>query len=506
MYQTILFSIQLLPRTIETLETVSSIVGSAFCGRTDKPLSVSEAFTNFWNVNCSSMEEPIPGWPEKIQLSLSTVTSPAGDLSMIDPVLLTEDATGYDADVSMESEDATAGNTFEVPTPDDEGGLLFPESEDEQESPVRLRVNTVNEPESVGLPKPSEPLPTIGPLGPAFAPAAANYQPATVISIGNAFEAPMSDTTQPPSTPTKPPFLTSTPPRPLKSSSTPATFLALPLRSPVTPLPSSQRASTPPKRTPPSVFSASRVSPSKRRSLEDKENMSPHPIVASLTERLALQSSVWSKDTVLGKRRAMDESQEGSALKKSKADSGESTPSAHSIIVSSDHSEEERSVERSFADLDTDGALHRPSASIPFDDPFIVDPEALTSASSGSGSSRLSPKKRKRVFMVAVEVPTLREIIIREQTATSDKRVLRRTRSATTKSNGLSSVQSSVRESLDKSSKKRSRRQSSEDLFSTSPSRALENINVIGSGQYRKFVPTALILTYILQMTRLTGC
>jgi len=34
----------------------------------------------------------------------------------------------------------------------------------------------------------------------------------------------------------------------------------------------------------------------------------------------------------------------------------------------------------------------------------------------------------------------------------------------------------------------------------------LENINVIGSGQYRKVVPTALILTYILQMIRLPGC
>jgi hypothetical protein len=58
------------------------------------------------------MEEPVAGWPEKIQSCLHAVATPADNISMIDPVLLAEDATAYDADVSMESEDVTADDTF----------------------------------------------------------------------------------------------------------------------------------------------------------------------------------------------------------------------------------------------------------------------------------------------------------------------------------------------------------------------------------------------------------
>jgi hypothetical protein len=480
MYQTILFGIQLLPRTVETLETVSGIVGSAFCGRTNTPISASEAFTNFWNVNYSSMEEPVAGWPEKIQGCLHAIAAPADDVSMIDPVLLTEDATAYDADVSMESEDITADGTFELPMPDDNAPLLYPESEDEQESSVLL-LNVVNKPESIVLPELLESSPAADQLGPAFTP---ESQSAAISLTVNAFETAVFDSMRPPSTPAKAPLLTSTPPRPSKISSAPATFLTHPLRSPATPLPSSQRAVITPKRMPLSVSLASRASPSKRRLVEDKENVSPHPIIASFTERLALRSPTWStKDTVLGKRRAIDEWQEGSALKKHKVDPRNAF-SPQIPVIDIDDSEDERLIEKTLVNLEVEDFQPPPlPASIHLDDPFTVAPEALTSTASDIGSSGPFPKKRKRLLMDAVEVPTLREIIIKEKTATPDKRVFRRTRSAT-RSFGLSSVQSSVYESLEKSSRKRSDHRSSDELFSTSPLRTLEDIDVVGSGQY----------------------
>lgn len=430
------------------------------------------------------MEEPVAGWPEKIQSCLHAVATPADNISMIDPVLLAEDATTYDADVSMESEDVTADDTFEISTPDDKDLLLYPESEDERESPVQLLLYMVNEPESIVRTELLESSSAADQLDPAFTPVTAESQSAAISLIPEAFETAVFDSMEPPSTPTKAPLLTSTPPRPSKISSAPATFLTRPLRSPATPLPSSHRAVVTPKRTPVSVSFASRASSSKGRLVEDKENVSPHPFIASFTERLALRSPAWStKDTVLGKRRAIDDWQGGNALKKHKVDPREATFSPQTPAIGSDDSEDERLIEKTLVNLEVDGFQPLP-ASTHLDDPFTVAPEASTSTTSDITSSKPSPKKRKRVLIDAVEVPTLREIIIKEKAATPDKRVSRRTRSATTKSVGLSSVQSSVYESSEESSRKRSDYRSSDDLFSSSPLRTLEDTDVVGSGQY----------------------
>jgi hypothetical protein len=77
--------------------------------------------------------------------------------------------------------------------------------------------------------------------------------------------------------------------------------------------------------------------------------MLPHPVIASFTERLTRRSPAWStKDTTLGKRRAADEWQEGSALKKAKADTGELLPSPQPMTVfGSDDREDEQLVGRS---------------------------------------------------------------------------------------------------------------------------------------------------------------
>jgi hypothetical protein len=212
-----------------------------------------------------------------------------------------------------------------------------------------------------------------------------------------------------------------------------------------------------------------------------------------------------TKHTVLGKRRALDEWQEGSALKKGKGDSEELTPSPQPISVfGSDDSEDERLVEKRLVHNEMDNA---PSQALPvsvtLDDPFIV--EASTSTASDSDSCETIARKRKRLFMDAVEVPTLREILNKERKVTPDKRVLRRTRLGTTRSFGPPYIQSSVYKNLEQSSRKPSKQRSSGGLFSGSPSRILEDMNIAGSGQYKYNVPTASLLTRLPQMIQLSG-
>jgi hypothetical protein len=172
----------------------------------------------------------------------------------------------------------------------------------------------------------------------------------------------------------------------------------------------------------------------------------------------------------------LNERQEGSVLKKGKAGSAESMPSSQSIpVFDGDDSADEQLIEKSLVVIDH--TLSRPLSTT--DDPFTVHPKGSMDSAFDSGSSEPSPRKRKRVFMDAVEVPTLREIIIREQKATPDKRSLRRSRSAATKPFGVSSVRSSLCKSLEQKSRKRFKRYSSNSLFSTS---SLEDMDVAGSG------------------------
>lgn len=468
MYQTFLFGIQLLPRTVETLEAVSIIVDSAFQRCTVKSPSICEAFSHFWNFY-SSLEEPASGWPDKIQACIRAVAMHANDISTIDPILLAEDVGMYDADVFMEQEDASAQDSFEGPASAEEA-LHFPESDNEQES------HSIDGIELGTRPALSEPTSIVGQLDPAFSiNTFAESQPVAVISMEDLLVPLVCDLAQAPSTPMKAHLLTSTPPRPQRSSSTPATFLNLPVRSPATPIQSSQRPTTP-KRTPLLATSTVRSSPTKRR-FGNKENISPQPVITSFTERLALRSHAWlMKDTVLGKRRAIGESHEESAPKKSKAESPPSIP-----IFGSDDGQDERLMERSLVGAEIECSSDSLISSLCLDDPFTAGPQALASTTSNRGAL---PMKRKRFFIDAVEVPTLREIIIREgKVTTPDKQILRRTKSARTKPSAPLSVQLSAYESLGKSSRKLAKDILSEEPFSTPLPRALDGMEIVGSGQ-----------------------
>jgi hypothetical protein len=190
---------------------VSAILESAFCGRKSKPALLSEAFTNFWNISCSSMEEPASGWPEKIQTCL--VGSPADAVSMIDPILLAEDAAAVcNADVTMKQVDVMVSPNFDEPT-DDEDALVFLESEDEHETTAsQMPIRKHNLPAGSSIS--SDPSVVVGQLSHAFCTHSITpSQSVAVLSDSDEFVRRDFSLQRPTLIPAKVPLFTSTPPR-----------------------------------------------------------------------------------------------------------------------------------------------------------------------------------------------------------------------------------------------------------------------------------------------------
>lgn len=486
LYQMALCYIGSLPRTLETLDAVSVILESAFWGREDKPASLSDAFTDFWHNTYSSLEVPANGWPERIQHCLESVNWPVDREPVIDPVLLAEDAAAYDADTSMDQDSVLADETFELPTPDDEEEPLeFPESEDEEEANPHTPAADLASLLKSGA---------LGHLGPAvFTPYGAPSRTKLVKQPEDDSDVPTFKPVDPPSTPARVTVHKFTPPRPEKNSVDSSALLTLLSSSPTTPLPISSRG-----------FTTPRSSPSKRRRLgaDDKENMSPRHAIASFTERLAMRSV---EDSILGKRRAVDDWREGFSVKKGKANSGQPTPSPRRVQSSSaGDSDEERSVEETLLAPSSDDVPLATAAVL--DDPFTTLDSASAASSDASDYadlSEVSPKKRKRAVIDSAELPKLRDLL-RENALTSTPKK-RRTRSASLaslQSSVLSDVQSDAHNSLDKSSKKRTRRSlrrsRSRDAFADfNDSEEAEVIQ--GSGKYYLYVRVIIQFNSLLR-------
>ena len=435
LYQAALCCIAFLPRTLETLNAVCVILESAFWGREDKPASLPSIFTNFWQDTYSSLEVPVNGWPEKIQHCLESVHWPLDPESLIDPVVLAEDAAAYEADTPIDREDILVDETFEVPTPDDEERPLeFPENEDEEVANPHTPASNIASLKSD----------TMGHHGsavftPLKSPSRTKFvkQPEDILTVK-----PMD----PPSTPAQVTVHKFTPPRPEKNSIDSSALLTLLSGSPTTPLPISSRG-----------FTTPRSSPKRRKLVADsKENISPRPAVASFTERLTMRSVEYS---VLGKRRAIDDWRHGSPVKKGKANSGQATPSPRTQSSSVCDSDEERSVNEALLAPSPDDAPLATAAAL--DDPFVVPEFAVSSNASDFAelSEGLSPKKRKRAAMDSNKLPKLRDLLRDSNLTCTPKK--RRTRSslASLKTSVLPDVQSDAHESRqDKNSKRRTQR------------------------------------------------
>ncbi|KAF5315065.1 hypothetical protein D9619_007434 [Psilocybe cf. subviscida] len=71
LYTHILFKIQTMPHSAATLEAMGDIMASIFRHRT--PLAAVQAFTDFWNLTYATIEAPIEGWSDSIRRCLVAV-------------------------------------------------------------------------------------------------------------------------------------------------------------------------------------------------------------------------------------------------------------------------------------------------------------------------------------------------------------------------------------------------------------------------------------------------
>ncbi|KAJ7147134.1 hypothetical protein C8R43DRAFT_1097295 [Mycena crocata] len=184
----------------------------------------------------------------------------------------------------------------------------------------------------------------------------------------------------------------STPPRPHKL---PSAAQSSP-KSPDSPLhaPYPQPPGTPatPKRTPLRLVHGSKPSPNKRRKLdlENKENESPGLLIASVVERITAASPKSGHDLAMSKKHTSpNHREEERPSKRSKREADGDGLSFHHRT--SDAEEEERLVELSLVER------------------VSLSPTAAGSFGVGESYTPLS-KKRKRVLLDAVEVPSVQQV------------------------------------------------------------------------------------------------
>ncbi|KAI0927050.1 hypothetical protein AcV5_007689 [Taiwanofungus camphoratus] len=388
-YQTVLLGIQSLPCSVPTLEAVCPLVESAFCGRQDKPIAALQAFEDFWQASYADMPEPCWGWPERIMNCLQAFTcQKSREAKMTDVV--SEDKAGREADntATIESCDSPEVKTEMAP--------YYPEQEESEEEEVIRELQPVL-------------------LHPVLASPSQSS-----ISI--------PEMPQPPMTPQSSPTgrLMSTPARPHKVSSR-ALFTSL-LESPSSPITTPPpRGLITPKRSPPSTSSHALSSSARRRGIGNKENVSPLPTFASVTERIEMKS-LGPPLSVLGKRRSMEEIDE-KLSKKNKTDLSPSFSALTDDMANLPSDTSEGEVEQSVrVSVFFQGAprLEKgkspsnkgiPSSIRHSDDPFLSTPGASSSKTATSSVPVSRPNKRKAEFLDAVEVPTFREVLRLERQA-----------------------------------------------------------------------------------------
>ncbi|KAF7346564.1 hypothetical protein MSAN_01884500 [Mycena sanguinolenta] len=236
LYQVILMKIRYLPLHISVLESLGTIIESAFVGRENTSTGISTAFAEFWSETYSEYPVPKKGWPAEIQTCLGIPTQddqlddtdPWGKLTLSPPFRGAQK-------MSPEGKMVPIGSPFKL-------------------SRARFRSPSLEPAGETGSPASQEVAPVAQPCRPVT--------PTTPVTVRSRA-----------STPPRPHKLPSTQPSP--------TSLGSPSYAPYPP-------STPstPKRTPQRIVSPSKASPNKRRKLDNKENESPRVHIASVMERI----------------------------------------------------------------------------------------------------------------------------------------------------------------------------------------------------------------------------
>jgi hypothetical protein len=228
------------------------------------------------------------------------------------------------------------------------------------------------------------------------------------------------------------------------------------------PIASSLNPPVTPKRTPSNLLgNISATVSAKRRRLDNKENMSPpHLVVTSVVERIGMKSPGERGSPVLGKRGSLEQLPEEKVSKRGRIEV--LMPLAQSVKADVESGPVE------------DAALILPS--LLAGDFFEL--QAVTRADDYVGLSAPT-RKRKRVVMDAVEVPTWREVKSMRQHSVLPLANARMTREWT-----QSAATSEGHASLNKRRRRRKRNAShAKNSPSSSPLDLEETINIAGSGK-----------------------
>ncbi|KAI0667624.1 hypothetical protein C8Q78DRAFT_1051818 [Trametes maxima] len=378
LYQTILLSIQTLEKSVYFLEAFGPILEAPFRGRQDKHVGVVEAFADFWQDTYAAVSEPSSGWPEQITHCLEAVAREREDEASVENITALLDDCSSPSGPEMATVVSTEADEYNS------------EAGDSDDDSVEL-------PSPATLSRLSAPL-----LRPAVFPRDTSPEFSAMALI--------------PSTPKSSPprELFSTPSRPHRSSAKEAGVASFRAASPASPTMESSpvRAPTTPKRSP--VKNENDTSSARSQSGRNKENTSPLPRVATVTERLAARSPLLL-ESILGKRPRLDDSEDSDmpekVYKKGRLETSPLAPSvAFSNVVQVNmarHGNLPALKNASFPPVAH--ATTSVKANVEASETSTVSSSQVESSTSQSNPSM--SRKRKGVFMDAVVVPSVVEVL-----------------------------------------------------------------------------------------------
>ncbi|KAI0044102.1 hypothetical protein FA95DRAFT_1681450 [Auriscalpium vulgare] len=424
-YQTLAVCMQSLGPSVRTLNALAPLLESGFLGRDDKPESMAQAFWDLWETTFAGVEVPAQGWPKRLMPYIPDA-APEVHVNVTQSAVAVVDT--YDSD----------------------------RKDSDVELPGSVEITPVRTPRTAPIVILSE-----GPLElPIVIP---SLLPASPIGLSHVLE--------PPSTPKASiSAMLSLPPAAhqthladdLLVPRVPITLFATPLRSPRTP-----------RRAP---------------SSGDKENASPRPVIASVLERIAMQSPATSP---LGKRHAVDSLSDERPMKKGRLVEPESPTRGRGAAIAfpatrrssdSDSDDERRAVERDL--FKTPSPVKRQPVSTRSFYSSVSPTKKLRHASPSPSPTPV--RKRRGIFMEAVEVLRLSDVrrLQRRESMQTVERQPRRQSLRRVKSLGVSITA--------RKTKMRTSSSAGRGPSSSSPLRVLEAILIAGSDDS---ISTAMPLT-----------
>ncbi|KAI0754869.1 hypothetical protein C8Q80DRAFT_1141532 [Daedaleopsis nitida] len=411
LYQTVLLSLQALPTNTVILETLGPVLASPFYGRRDKHTGTVDAFEEFWQATYAELPEPASRYSEAIAQCL----------------------------------DAVAQAKLEEQEDEDKVENMTVLRDDEIDSPTEERLDRVKDEDAIAIVPADDPFESEDEGSVVIPSPGTLAQMSLPLKVASA-ALPVTDPNLP-STPKTSPRRETQPSRPHNAAREHGHL----------PEPSSPTASSAMDSAPIRAPTTAKRSPAKSHSRRNKENASPLPPIATVTERLAIRSPLLL-ETILGKRPRFEDADDVAALnenafKKGRLEASPLAPSAFSNVqvhmALHDGADGEEAL---LIDVKTtepvDNEEDVTEGKLVEDDASSVSSEADSDSSPAEVTPTPVTRKRKGVFLDAVEVPSVEAIVRTRRRASMEagpstaasseapspeklQPVLRRTRSST---------------------------------------------------------------------------